>query len=148
MPEDAGNKVLTVRVPEDLHKPLRIKMAEKGTTFQFVIMEALRQWLANGSHAAGREPGIELRHEDRLLFHHLLKQVKTLQERLDTVLESTGEMRAAPAEIRFFKGVQRVFNNPNPEFQQAVKVMRAAIKNLEQQDAKAVAKEEQERKAG
>lgn len=38
-------KNVVVRIPEDLHLPLRRKIAELDTSFQQVILEALVDWL-------------------------------------------------------------------------------------------------------
>ena len=38
-------KNVVVRIPEDLHLPLRRKIAEMDTSFQEVILEALVDWL-------------------------------------------------------------------------------------------------------
>jgi hypothetical protein len=48
-------KNVVVRIPEDLHLPLRTKIAEIDTSFQDVILEALIGWLHARDTAATRQ---------------------------------------------------------------------------------------------
>jgi plasmid stabilization system protein ParE len=47
-------KNVVVRIPEDLHLPLRRKIAEIDTTFQHVILEGLVDWLHAKDVAAAK----------------------------------------------------------------------------------------------
>jgi len=47
MAEEAINRV-SVRVPEEIHKPARLKLAETKSSFQGVLTNLLLQWV-NGS---------------------------------------------------------------------------------------------------
>ena len=38
-------QTVTIRLEDDFHRNLKVKLAEKGTTFQFVVTQQLKRWL-------------------------------------------------------------------------------------------------------
>lgn len=44
---ESKEKIITVRIAEELHKTVRVRIAQLGTTFQQVMLDLLRQWMAN-----------------------------------------------------------------------------------------------------
>ncbi len=46
---DSKSKSVTVRVPEEVHRPARIKAAQLGVSLQEVLLQALQDWSGGSS---------------------------------------------------------------------------------------------------
>lgn len=97
MSEQHGETKQTVRVPADLSKPLRVKMAESDVrSFQVLVMGLLQGWLEGAvTVAQPPTPPPEIRrhqewHEklDLILDHGEQKDIVGIQANLDWGAES------------------------------------------------------------
>ena len=46
------NKILTVRVPEDVHRQMRVRLAQEGVSSQEQVLSLIRPWLASTTGAS------------------------------------------------------------------------------------------------
>lgn len=73
MTEETGKRV-TVRVPEELHKPARTKVAELDSTFQSILLDLLRSWVKGERQVEPprKAAQVERHHEETELLHFVL----------------------------------------------------------------------------
>jgi len=103
-------KRVTIRVPEELHEPARVKIARLDTSFQVILTDLLARWTHDGkalTPAASPRPAgtnLELHQMVDTIMAHGDPEMKTMLKRL---LRVSTDQLAGPGAIHSSSGASK-----------------------------------------